>query len=79
MTTLYELGQVQLPVETTSYTPVPHKEFVNEILEAADKKGFSMISNNFNSARGGNIMSGKLAFPRRRWEAGRGRCCRSRW
>jgi hypothetical protein len=62
MITLNELGLVQLPVETASYTPVPHKEFVNEILEAADKKGFSLVRSNYNASRQGNIMSGRLVF-----------------
>lgn len=62
MVTLQELALVSLPEETASYTPVPHKEFVNEILEAADKKGFSLVRSNYNASRQGNIMSGRLVF-----------------
>ena len=62
MVTLQELALVSLPEETASYTPVPHKEFVNEILEAADKKGFSLVRSGYNSSRGGNVMSGRLVF-----------------
>jgi len=62
MVTLEELALVPLPVKTASYTPVPHKEYVNDILEAADKKGFSLVRSNYSSSREGNIMSGRLVF-----------------
>lgn len=62
MITLNDLALIPLPVETASYTPVPHKEYVTEILEAADKKGFSLTREYYNASREGNVMCGQLVF-----------------
>ena len=62
MTTQIELRQVPLPARTDSYTPVPHGVFIDTILEAAYKRDFTLVRDNWNEARNGQVMSGKLVF-----------------
>lgn len=62
MITNAELRQVPVPEKTDSYIPVPHGIFIDAILEATDKKGLTLVRENWNEARKGQVMSGKLVF-----------------
>jgi len=62
MVTQIELRQVPLPAKTASYTPVPHGVLIDRVLEEANKKGFNLLRDNWNIAKRGEIMSGKLVF-----------------
>lgn len=62
MTTRKELRLVELPEKTDSYTPVPHGVLIDTILETTYKKDFFLTREEWNTARGGQVMSGKLVF-----------------
>jgi hypothetical protein len=56
------LRNVPLPIETQTYKPVPHLQFIEAVLEEADKKNFNLIREGYNIAKGGEVISGKLVF-----------------
>lgn len=62
MVTLEELKGIRFPEKTDTYTPVLHNDFVELILEIADKKKFKVRNTKYDIAREGNIMKGIFAF-----------------
>jgi hypothetical protein len=62
MVTSTELRQVALPARTETYIPVPHGDFIDTVLEFADKKNYILRHDSYNAAKNGNVMSGVFAF-----------------
>jgi hypothetical protein len=53
---------VLIPEKTKSYTPVPNGEFIDAVLEEADKRDFSLHHEEWKLVRKGMIMHGFLTF-----------------
>lgn len=62
MVTQAELRSIPLPDKTNSYCPVPNGTLIDAVMEAADKKGFQLFNEKWNTTRTNEIMHGTLIF-----------------
>jgi hypothetical protein len=53
-----ELLAARLPARTATYTPVPHRIFIEEIAEELDKANFKIIDRYYNRAMNNQVVSG---------------------
>lgn len=58
----YYLTGTDLPKETRTYKPVSHGQLIDLTLESIDKAGFSLDSEDYSSAKNGNVANGKFAI-----------------
>jgi len=61
-TSKYYLTGTDLPKETRTYKPVSHGQLIDLTLESIHQAGFSLDSENYSSARDGNVANGKFAI-----------------
>ena len=61
-TTKYFLTGTELPKETRTYKPVSHGQLIDLTLESIHQAGFKLDTENYSSAREGNIANGKFTI-----------------
>lgn len=59
---LEDLYNVQLPMRTPGYTPVPHKMITDIIFEELDKSKLKVIQNKYNIAKDGKQVVGNITI-----------------
>lgn len=57
-----ELLRATLPIETKTYKPVSHLELIDLTLNGIDKAGFILDSENYTSAKDGNVANGRFTI-----------------
>ena len=62
ITTLDELSRVPLPLQTDTYTPVAHRDFIELVTNISGDFGFSMRESSYLSNSDGKVAIAKLSF-----------------
>ena len=60
--TRQELYQVPLPERTESYTPVSHKQLIEETEENLDRQGFAIAEETYSTNKYGTQLVGKFGL-----------------
>lgn len=62
VTTKRELVEVDVPMQTRTYKPVTHMQLIDKTLEAIDKQGFTLKSEEYTMAREGKQANGRYTI-----------------